>query len=80
MSDEFQHNKIEGEEGGKNDMCKEIQDLMADSREKGREEGREEGRKFLVKTLREFNVSDEEIVARIMKEFSVTEDEAQKYI
>lgn len=31
-------------EGGKNDVCKAIQDLMADSREKGREEGREEGR------------------------------------
>ena len=25
-------------------MCKAIQDLMADSKEKGREEGREEGR------------------------------------
>ena len=30
--------------GGKNDVCKAIQDLMADSKEKGREEGREEGR------------------------------------
>ena len=28
-------------EGGKNDVCKTIQDLMADSKEKGREEGRE---------------------------------------
>ena len=31
-------------DGGKNDVCKAIQDLMADSKEKGREEGREEGR------------------------------------
>ncbi len=31
-------------EGGKNDVCKAIQDLMADSREQGIEEGREEGR------------------------------------
>lgn len=35
-------------EGGKNDVCKAIQDLMADSREKGREEGREEGRGLLI--------------------------------
>lgn len=67
-------------DGGKSDVCKAIQDLMADSREKGREEGREEGIKTLVKTLREFQVSNDEIVERIIKEFFVTESEAQKYI
>lgn len=30
-------------EGGKNDVCQAIQDLMADSREKGREQGIEQG-------------------------------------
>jgi len=33
-------------EGGKNNMCKAIQDLMNDSREEGREEGRELGREL----------------------------------
>lgn len=65
-------------------MCKAIQDLMADSREQGRAEGREEereeGLRLFVKTLREFQVKEEEIVARIMKEFSLSEDIAKRYL
>ena len=66
--------------GGKNDVCKAIQDLMEDSRVKGREEGREESVGLFVKTLREFHVSEEEIIQRIMKEFSVTEENAKGYL
>ena len=67
-------------EGEKKDMCKAIRDLMDDSREKGREEGREEGVSLFVRTLREFHVSEEDIVNRIMKEFSMEKELAEKYI
>lgn len=62
--------------GGKKDVCKAIQDLMADSRE----EGRKEGVCLLVKTLREFQVNEEEIIKRLMKEFSMTEEIAKGYL
>ena len=67
------------EEGGKNDVCKAIQDLMAVSRAEGREEGREEGIKTVVKMLRDLEIPDGEIVKRIMIGFSIEEYEAQKY-
>lgn len=58
--------------GGKNDVCKAIQDLMADSREKGikegREEGREEGEDMLVlllqKLIADNRTSEIELVAK----------------
>lgn len=67
-------------EGGKNDVCKAIQDLMDVSRAKGREEGREELLAVLVKTLKEFHIPDTEIIVRLMKEFSMQEEEAKKYV
>lgn len=36
---ELIENKEYSSEGGKNDVCKAIKDLMSDSREEGREEG-----------------------------------------
>ena len=52
-------------EGGKNDVCKAIQDLMADSKEKGREEGREEGRELaLIETAKKLlDVLSDEVIA-----------------
>ena len=55
-------------EGGKNDVCKAIRDLMDDSREKGREEGREEGREnALIEAAKNLLdvLSDEEIAKRV---------------
>ena len=71
-------------EGGKNDVCKAIQDLMADSKEQGLEQGLEKGIEkgitSLVKTLREFKVNDEEIVERLMREFFISEAKAKGYL
>ena len=48
-------------EGGKNDVCKAIQDLMADSKEEGREEGRE---KALIETAKNLlDVLSDEVIA-----------------
>ena len=43
-------------EGGKNNMCKAIQDLISDSKKEGREEGREEGRRSVIINLLRENV------------------------
>ena len=51
-------------EGGKNDVCKAIQDLMADSKEKGREEGRESTLIETAKNLLDI-LSDEVIAEKI---------------
>ena len=51
-------------EGGKNDVCKAIRDLMDDSREKGREEGRENALIEAAKNLLDV-LSDEEIAKRV---------------
>ncbi|MBR3812188.1 MAG: hypothetical protein IKJ16_07705 [Agathobacter sp.] len=47
-------------EGGKNDMCKAIQDLMADSKEEGRESALIEAAKNLLDVL-----SDEMIAEKL---------------
>ena len=51
-------------EGGKNNVCKAIQDLMADSKEKGREEGREMALIEAAKNLLDV-LSDEVIAEKI---------------
>lgn len=51
-------------EGGKNDVCKAIQDLMADSKEKGREEGRESALIEAAKNLLDI-LTDEVIAEKI---------------
>ena len=51
-------------EGGKNDVCKAIRDLMDDSREKGREEGRIDALIETAKNLLDV-LSDEEIAKRV---------------
>lgn len=48
-------------EGGKNDVCKAIQDLMADSKEKGREEGRESALVEAAKNL--LDILTDEVIA-----------------
>lgn len=48
-------------EGGKNDMCKAIQDLMTDSREEGREKGRKEGKCLMIINMLKENIPVETI-------------------
>ena len=52
-------------EGGKNDVCKAIQDLMADSRKEGMEEGIEKGIEIaLIETTQNLlDVLSDEVIA-----------------
>ena len=50
------------------------------SREEGMATGLEQGKTALVKTLREFKVDEEEIVTRLMTEFSMTKEKAKEYL
>ena len=52
-------------EGGKNNVCKAIKDLMEDSRKEGIEEGREEGKKTaLIETAKKLlDVLSDEVIA-----------------
>lgn len=58
------------------DMCKALDDLYNN----GVNAGIEKGICALVKTCKEFNLSKEEILERIIKEFSMTKEAALKYI
>ena len=53
-------------EGGKSDMCKAIQDLIADSKAEGREEGREEGRRSWIINLLKENM-EVSMICRVME-------------
>lgn len=76
LEKEFHIPMTEKMEGEIEEMC----NLSDGVERKGIEKGRKEGINALVKTLREFHVNEEEIIARIMKEFSLTEDIAKGYL
>lgn len=65
--------------GGVN-MCKAIDDLYNSGVQEGLEKGIEKGVTALIKTCREFNISQEDILTRLIKEFSLTEETALKYL
>ena len=51
-----------------------------DSYEDGRKSGLEQGINALISTCRELCVSNEEIIAKLMEKFSLTEDEAKEKV
>ena len=51
-----------------------------EGRKQGREEGREEGIIALVETLKEIGQTSEFIMKKIMQKFSLTEQDAMKYL
>ena len=51
-----------------------------DSYEDGKKSGLEQGINALISTCRELGVSNEEIIAKIMEKFSLTEDEATEKV
>ena len=61
-------------------MCKALDDLIEDGRNKGRSEGveigRQEGIAALISICREFGVGDKEIINRLMEKFSLSKEEA----
>lgn len=64
------------EEGMKEGLEKGMKEGLA----KGLAEGRRDGVKALIKTCREFSVSGEDILVRLMNEFRLTEEEARRYM
>lgn len=68
---------IESEqEGGQMNMCNALEEL----RREGQREGRREGIRATVRTCRNFNISEEDTIRNIMKEFSLTREEAADYV
>lgn len=64
------------EKGGKVDMCKALEDMLADERM----EGIEQGIKALIETCKEFGVSKEEILVRGEKKFSISLEEIRRLV
>lgn len=77
---EIKREEYHDQNGGKRNMCEAIKELMADSRAEGREEGREEGIRALSEMCREFGMTEEETMARIMERFSISEEKARAFI
>ena len=74
--------KIDGK--GTVDMCKALEELYNDGIElgieQGREQGIERGIRVTIETLKEFGVSMEETIERIMKKFEVTKEQAEEEV
>ena len=79
--------RIEGKETV--DMCKALDELYNDGIELGREQGIEQGRKQgiecgmirgTIETMKEFNISMEEAIERIMKKFEITKEQAKEEV
>lgn len=66
--------------GEKVNMCKALDDLYNDGVQCGMAKGMEKGILALVKTCREFKLSQEDILERIVKEFSLAKEDALKYL
>lgn len=58
----------------------EKRDSYEDGRKSGLEQGLEQGINALISTCRELGVSNEEIIAKLMEKFSLTEDEATEKV
>ena len=67
--------RIEGKETV--DMCKALDELYNDGIEQGIERGMIRG---TIETMKEFNISMEEAIERIMKKFEITKEQAEKEV
>lgn len=61
------------------DEEREMKLIREDERELGREEGREEGIRALIETCRDFGLSKEETVFKILQKFALSGEQLQKY-
>ena len=68
--------KVSRNEEEEEDMCKALEDLYND----GVVAGKETGIKALIKTCREFQVPEQEILTRIQQEFSIGKEKAMEYL
>ena len=70
------------EKSGEEDvnMCRALEALYNDGVSEGIEKGIEEGIRVLVKTCKEFELSKEQIIEKIEKEFSMPRETAEKFL
>ena len=65
-------------------MCNALEELRQEGVEEGRQEGRWEGIlegiRATVRTCRNFNISEADIVRNLMNEFSLSQEEAVNYV
>ena len=54
-------------------------DIRNEGRAEGREEGKEIGIKAIIEMCREFEISKEETIHKIMEKFSVSKEQAEGY-
>ena len=57
-------------------MCNALEELRLE----GKQEGRQEGILANIRTCKNFNISKEDTIRNIMKEFSLSEQEAVAYV
>ena len=57
-------------------MCNALEELRLE----GKQEGRQEGIFANIRTCKNFNISKEDTIRNIMKEFSLSEQEAVAYV
>ena len=57
-------------------MCNALEELRLE----GKQEGRQEGILANIRTCKNFNISKEDTIQNIMKEFSLSEQEAVAYV
>lgn len=62
--------------GGRVDMCNALEEL----RQEGVQEGVQKGIRILIRTYKDFNVTKDSAVKKLMEEFSMPEDEAANYV
>ena len=72
------------QKGGQINMCNALEELRQEGVEEGRQEGRWEGIlegiRATVRTCRNFHISEADTVRNIMNEFSLSQEEAVKYV
>ena len=64
------------QKGGRINMCNALEELRLE----GKQEGRQEGILANIRTCKNFNISKEDTIRNIMKEFSLSEQEAVAYV
>lgn len=62
--------------GGRVDMCNALEEL----KQEGVQEGVQKGIRILIRTYKDFNVTKDSAVKKLMEEFSMPEDEAVDYV
>ena len=73
---DFLKNNTEGEK----EMCQIMEEIAEKRFQKGIQKGLSKGIYILVRTYREFGLTNEQIIKRIMAEYDISEKEATKYV